>query len=646
MNYIALGIIGHVDHGKTTLVKALTGTDTDRLKEEKARGISIALGYAHLPLPHGEIGVIDAPGHERFIRTMIAGATGSASALLVVDVNEGVKPQTIEHLDIAELLGMRRGVIAITKCDTADEELLPLVKEEVRELVVGTFMASAPIVETSALSEAELDALRAALDKLLVESTSLTDEGFSYLPIDRVFSMPGFGTVLTGTLRRGTLSVDDKVALYPGGQEATIRALQTHQVATDRIEPGHRCAVNLRGVEKAAIERGNVLASPGSVSSGTSVGVQLTLLENTPAPVKHGQVLRMLFGTQETYPHVYFLDRKTMEPGETCVAELRHDTPIVALNREPFILRAYSPMRTIGGGRILEVSNQKYRRKDASAISYLQQLAEGNPESIANALINANPSTPLKATTFQQYVRLDTSQSRKELDAMSVTWIGDDAVVLSDNYQAIGENVLGALNTFHQENPTRPGVPEAELNALLPTTVEANLLSDILGNLLESEKVALEKGHVRIGTFTVAGALSDADKLLVGQLEKQFKEGGFKPPDLNTVIAGNDARHRIYRYLVDSEILVVTRDRVQNTTIVFHEDAIKMAQQRLTAQFPPPALFSASEARTALDTSRKYVIPLLEFLDSIRFTRRNGDKRQVIAKPQSRIPDDPMSENI
>ena len=384
MNYFTLGVLGHVDHGKTSLVKALTGVDTDRLKEEKERGISIALGYASLELPHGQIGIVDAPGHEKFIRTMVAGATGIRAVLLVLDVNEGVKPQTVEHLRIAELLGIEHGIAVITKCDTAtDPEMRELAEAELRDWLEGTFLDEAPFIHTSTKTGEGLEELKDTLDHLLVHIPPLQDEGFPCLPVDRVFSISGFGTVVTGTLQRGTLHVDDEIEMFPGNLRAQVRELQAHNEFVPQVLPGHRTAVNLRGVEKQAIRRGDFLATPGSLQTGRFLSVHLRLLDEAEAPLKHRQVVRVLYGTQEIFGRMHFLDRDTLEPGDAVCAQIQLDEAAPMLFREKFILRAYSPMVTIGGGTLLGVEDTRFKRnRSDDTLAWLETLHTGDGEAL------------------------------------------------------------------------------------------------------------------------------------------------------------------------------------------------------------------------------------------------------------------------
>lgn len=632
MNYLTLGIIGHVDHGKTALVKSLTGVDTDRLKEEKERGISIVLGYSHLQLSNGEIGVIDVPGHEKFIRTMVSGATGIDAVMLVVDINEGVKPQTIEHLNIANLLGVRKGVIAVTKCDTTeDADMRELIAEELRDLVAQTFLEGAPLVFTSALTGEGLDSVREELDILLHETAASADEGAFYLPVDRVFSMSGFGTVATGTLRRGALRVGDEVELYPHGVTAKVRELQSHNISTKEARPGFRTAVNLRGIDKQQLHRGDVVATPGTLRPATVLDAQLALIKDAAAPLKHGQIVRLLYGTSESYARVHLLDRDTLAPGETCVAQFKHDDPVATLNGEPFIVRTYSPMQTVGGGRILGSRNTRLRRRDSQGIRRLEIIARANPpDVIVERLLEADSAGLSLAQLFA-----DTRTNREALpallDSLPVQTYGNGRVIHDDVFDRLCSEVVQTIDAFHQDNVTLQGISKTQLNDALSTELDPALLDHLVGHLESSDVLAVDRGLVRRVDFDPAQALSEGDRAVAHEIENAFQVAALKPPSLDDVVGNDKARMKLYRFLVDGGVLVTTGQNVRGKSsagvVAFHRDAIEEAKRRLEKHFAPPQPFSASEAKTALDISRKYAIPLLEHLDSIGFTKRSADQR-------------------
>lgn len=632
MRYTTLGVIGHVDHGKTSLVKALSGVDTDRLREEKERGISISLGYAHLTLPSGEMGIIDAPGHERFIRTMISGATGMAAVLLVVDVNEGVKPQTVEHLDIARLLGIQLGVIAITKCDTADEELADLVFDDVQDLVRGTFLADAPVVHTSATQGDGIDALRDALDSVLQRSTQAVDEGWAYLPVDRAFTMTGFGTVVTGTLHRGSIALEDELEIYPRGVRTRVRELQSHNASTARAEPGYRTAVNLRGLEKESIGRGDILAAPESLDVGGIVDVVVMVLASA-APLKQRQAVRLLFGTTETFARIHLLDRDTLGPGERCVMQLRLDAPVPILHRERFILRTYSPMTTIAGGQFLDVAQRGYRRHDGAALARLETLVSGGPQERIAAALGKADTRGCTLTQLRHHTRLSEQALAKGLRKLKAVEVGD-RVFAREVAEAMREAVKEAVKGFHATNPTLNGVARDRLRGELGISVEEPTFGQFVAGLVGEKLLAESGGLLRLATFTPEGALSDAQRAVAAAIEGAFAEGGLTPPRIDEVIGGDAERQKLYQYLRrEGRVIaaeVTTRNRTANPSIAFHRDTLDDAARRLHEEFGDRP-FTASEAKEPLRLSRKYLIPLLEALDRIGMTRRSGDERVVTA---------------
>ncbi|WP_238297150.1 selenocysteine-specific translation elongation factor, partial [Methylobacterium soli] len=393
MKTLLVGVIGHVDHGKTALVRALTGVETDRLKEERERGVSIVPGFALLRTTHrdapAEIDLVDLPGHERFVRAMISGATGMGAVLLAIDAREGIKPQTVEHLEIARLIGVRRGVVALTKCD-----LLPpgAVGARVAEIsgAIARSGLDAPVIATAIPPDQDpagrgIEALRGALTDLLEEAPAPVDDGFPYLPVDRIFTRAGFGTIVTGTLRRGTLRVGDTVEIVPGGLTASVRSLQIHGRSVTRAEPGRRTAVALRGLGTGALERGQALCAPGLLGTNGWLDVALTAVASAGAPLPGGLACRLLFGTTEAPARLRLLDRDALEPGDTALAQIRTEAEIAVPAREPFLLRLDSPAITVAGGRILDPASRRRRRHDGAVIARLAAMAIGGPTEILTA---------------------------------------------------------------------------------------------------------------------------------------------------------------------------------------------------------------------------------------------------------------------
>jgi selenocysteine-specific elongation factor len=631
VNYATLGVIGHVDHGKTTLVKALTGVNTDRLQEERERGISIALGYAYLDVPCGRWGVVDVPGHEKFIRTMVSGATGIRAVLLVLDVNEGVKPQTSEHIHIAELLGIEYGVIALTKCDTADEDMRELAQLELKDHLEGTFLADAPIIETAAVNGAGLPELNTALTQLLEKIPALPQEDQVYLPIDRVFSMTGFGTVITGTLQRGLLKKEDEIEVFPKGVAGQIRELQSHGDTVTQVEPGHRTAVNLRGMDKATLKRGDVLATPGSLQSGTFLDVQLKILEDTDQPVKQRNGVRVLFGTLETFGRLHLLDRDEIAPGDTALCQIQLDEPCAVLFQNRFILRSTSPMLTIGGGIILGVSDTRRKRHEGEANEWLAALAENEPKSILGLYLKQYHVVSLDE--FLIRYRLPQGETAELARKSPFKMINNQWVVRLDTIDALYAIVIKAFEEYHETNPTGHGLTADTLKGIEQSTYPADVIQYALEQLEAQNKINLKDGGYVLADSAQGSGLKGRELEIADEIESAFKEGGLQPPGIVEVCKNDKQRIRLYRYLVDQKRLITVsmanKPKTLGNTIVFHCETLTLAENLIRKSFSSETPFSPSDAKKVLDSSRKYVMPLLECLDSRGVTKRTQDGRFV-----------------
>ncbi len=571
MNHLTVGVLGHVDHGKTSLVKALTGTDTDRLKEEKERGISIVLGFADLVLPSGRVAFVDVPGHERFVRTMVSGATGIGAVLLAVSACEGVKPQTIEHLEIAGLLGLQRGVVALTQCDRVTPELRATVIADVRSYLSGTTLKNAPIIETSAVTGEGLDELRAVLDALLRETMPIEDEGYAYLPVDRVFTMPGAGVVVTGTLRRGALAEEDEVEIYPRGTRAIVRQVQSHGERVGRGLPGRRTAVNLRNAERASIAHGDALAHPGTLRIAQFLDVELTLLASAKRALRDRDRLRVLFGTTETFGRFHAVDRGPMEPGETRLGRIHLEEPAAVLVRERFIVRAYSPMRTLGGGRLLGAYSRRPRRTRADEARMLEALARGNLDEVLRLRTELATFRPADLAQFAIEERFPLDRTR-------------DAA-----------HRLGLVETSE--------------------------------GVIRQEAVRSNKPD---------GHAEPQDRALCDGIESILRAAGLEPPPLSDVIQGEEKRFQAYKHLVNVGAIIAlnasNKPRTFENTIALHRDSVEKARRDLAKRFGETGRFETADAKAVLGISRKFLIPLLEYLDAQGLTRRSAEARVLVKK--------------
>jgi selenocysteine-specific elongation factor len=627
-----LGVIGHVDHGKTALVRALTGIETDRLPEERRRGISIALGFAHAPIGGAEVDFVDMPGHERFVRTMVSGATGIGAALLVVAANEGVMPQTREHVDIAGLLGVARAVVAVTKADLVSPEEAARVGEAAAALARGAGMTAAPPVAVSALTGAGLDALKHAIAAALDAVPASADAGFAYLPVDRAFSVAGHGTVVTGTLRRGTLLAGDAVEAVPSVLPVRVRGLQVHGVRVAQAEPGQRVAVNLRGVEPGQVGRGTALATPGLLASSAWLSVELRAVESAP-PLANGSRLALLFGTEEVGARLRLLDREALEPGETALAQVQCAEPVAVPARERFILRVSSPALTVAGGWVLDPEARRLRRHAAPVLARLRALAEATPAQVVAREVEAAGA---QGVALDRLARLAGLSPARVVDALQVerpasAVLGRGRVAIArPALDAVLARLPGVLAGQGQIHPD--GLSRQALATLVPEASSA-VLDEVVAQLVARGTLRQEGGLVRVLQLAREADRARAERDEAARLAERLRQGGLSPPDPHE-IAPDPPMRRLLDRLVREGTAVRALDRVQKREVLFHRDAVDAARRHLA-----PLLAGATggllarEVGAALGISRKYSIPLLEHLDATGFTRRIADRRVLAQTP-------------
>lgn len=627
--HLSVGVIGHVDHGKTSLVKALSGIDTDRLKEEKERGMSIVLGFAHLEIGDAVIDLIDAPGHENFVRTMIAGATGIEAVLLVVDVREGVKPQTREHLAITELIGIRRGVVALTKCDLASASERAAALKHLRTLLKGSYLAYAPIVFTSAETGEGLEELKHTLRSLCAPQTTAVDDASFYLPIDRVFSIPGRGTVVTGTLRRGSLRVGDEVELMPAGMRVTVRQLQFHGKPVEIAFPGQRVGVNLRQLKLQEVERGDALASMGLIQTSALLDAQLTLLNSQDKALCDGQTYRLLFGTTEVGARLRLLSHSALEPGQSGIVQLQTVRPVAAIAGEPFILRRESPPETVGGGRLLNPAAMRHRRSDAQALARLQALAQGSEEQRLVERLKAAGYGGTSIRALAAALGATEAQVKAQLTEEIATPIDETHVLYRPFLDALADQVFAALIKFHRQHPTRAGAQLSVCRAAVPRSVSEGVFRMAVRRLCSSKRAELHGGLICSYGYDPFSALDEDERRTAVLMESSVRQGGMTPPDVEDLVHGKEGNLALLHLLVERGDLVLLPAEQAGRKIVFHCDAIKEAGRRMCQAFPPPRQFTVSELRGLLGSTRKFTVPLLEYFDSAGYTRRYGDKRVV-----------------
>jgi selenocysteine-specific elongation factor len=637
VRHVVVGTAGHIDHGKSTLVRALTGIDPDRLKEEKERGITIDLGFAHLDLQEGggalTLGIVDVPGHERFVKNMLAGVGGIDLVMLVIAADEGVMPQTREHLAICQLLRVKSGLVVLTKVDLAEPEWLELVREDVRSVLRGTFLEDGPIVPVSAKTGEGLDPLRAHLAELArVVPPRGTDATFR-LPIDRVFTIRGFGTVVTGTVASGQVGLDERVEVYPHGLQAKVRGLQTHGHAVPAAVAGQRAAVNLQGVERAAIARGDVLSLPGLLRPTFMLDATCELLQDAPAPLRPRQRVRFHIGTSEIMARVHLLDQPEITPGRRGYVQLRLEAPVVALPQDRYVIRSYSPMVTIGGGELLDVAPAKARR-GAALVRHLTMLERGTPaDALEEHLRRVGPSgartvdlrarTPFGPDALRQLLADLTARGRALL-------VDREWYVHVEAADQLREAALAALGAFHAREPLKPGMFKEELRTRL-AGVEERVFLFLLDRVAQDGALVVEKDKVRLAGHQVR--LDPRQQALLERLEREFRDAGVAPPSLDEAFTRlqllRPEDQSLVQVLLDERRLVRVREG-----LYFHPEPLQTAEARVVGFLRQHGAITPQDVKDLLGISRKYAIPLMEYLDAQRLTVRQGDRRVLRDAPR------------
>ncbi len=625
--HVVVGTAGHIDHGKTSLVKALTGTDTDRLPEEKARGITIDLGFAFIEEPDLTIEIVDVPGHERFIKNMLAGVGGIDLAMLVIAADEGVMPQTREHLAICSLLRIRSGLIALTKTDLVEADWLDLVREDLATLTRGTFLAGAPIVPVSSKTGQGMDALRAALRELAATVPSRASDQLARLPIDRVFTIKGFGTVVTGTLMAGRVRVDDRVEVFPGGVQAKVRGLQTHSHAVAESSAGQRTAVNLQGVERAAVERGHVLGLAGTLVPSVLVDGTLELLADAPRPLKTRDRVRFHAGTSEIMARVLLLEATELMPGQTAFVRFRLEAPLVALPGDRFVIRSYSPMVTIGGGTLLDIAPPRFKRKAPALVAHLTLLRDGAPDAVVEEHIRHAGGAGVRVATLSGRVPFGPARLRALLESLQaagrVAAVDRDWFVHPESLTRLRGLALAALEQFHRAFPLRPGMSREELRGRAGAADE-RVFGHLLETLAAEGVVQTDRDKVRLTAHEIR--LSAAQQTIVDRVEQEFRTAAAAPPSPEEALTraglSGDEEHELFQHLVEGRKLVRVKD-----SLYFHAEALASIEERLVAMLRERKEIGPGDIKDLLGISRKYAIPLLEFFDARRVTARVGERR-------------------
>jgi selenocysteine-specific elongation factor len=632
MKNFIIGTAGHIDHGKTELIKALTGIDTDRLKEEKERGISIELGFADIVLPGGlTAGVVDVPGHEHFVKNMLAGATGFDMVLLVVAADDGVMPQTIEHLAIVDLLGVEDGVVVITKADLVDEDMLELVKEDVAGAVAGTALEEVEMVVTSSRTGQGLDELREAILRVADRVRMRDSEGPFRLPVDRVFTLKGIGTVITGTLWEGSVADGDEAVIQPAGRKVRVRNIQVHGDDVERAYAGQRVALNLPGISTEEIERGDVIGTPGYLHPTLMADALLHIIASAPRSLKNRARVRFHHGTREVMARAILLGgREELRPGESAYVQFRLERPVIALYGDRYILRSYSPVTTTGGGQVLDSHPRKHRHHQAAVLEGLEKREQGVPQELV-LLVVEERGLPLSYRELLSWTEIGEAELKKALAELlsqaklsEVAGDGDPLYVTPALLASLRERMTSLTGELHDANPLKPGIEKEALRQRMDAGLGVDVFEALLRSAVADGMLEVEAGRVRIAGKGRSLSLKESEEK--GALLQAIREGGFSPPMFKEMMENhgldkNKLRDLLGILLEEGEIEQVNPD------FFLAWGRIAGAEERIRSRLSESGKLEVADVREMLGASRKYAIPLLEYFDRKRVTRREGDYR-------------------
>ena len=632
VRHIIVGTAGHIDHGKSALVEALTGTDPDRLEEEKRRGITIDLGYAFLKLGDVQVGFVDVPGHERFVRNMLAGACGIDVVLLVVAADESIKPQTREHFEICRLLGVQRGLIVVTKADLVDHDTLGLVKLELEEFVRGSFLAGAPIVAVSARTGLGFAELKSELLRVAQASPQRDASRSARLPVDRAFIMPGFGTVVTGTLISGTLRTEQEVELLPAGKHSRVRGLHSGGRAVNEAIAGQRTAVNLADIQLSEVERGMVLATAGVFRPTNRIDARISLLVSARL-LKSRSRVHFHCGAAERIAEVNLLDANQLAPGGTAVAQLRFDAPTVVLPSDRFIIRQFSPVITVGGGIVLDALAPRHKKSEDGVTQFLATLESGNHQEVLRAIIATDASgadlAQLVARTgwLEREVR---GSARKLADEKQIKLVSEQPwiAISSEAMSALLLTLEREVNDFHAANPLVPGIASQELRGRIARRLRPEVFRAALDEIVRQGRITIAGDTVQRAKREIS--LSEQESKAKEQIAREFERAGLAAPAVTEVlsrVAVDSARARtLLQLLIREKTLVkVTEEMIFHSTALARLTSLLAGYKRAHGERLPIAAF-----KELAGISRKHAIPLLEYMDRVRLTRRAGDERVIL----------------
>ena len=635
MKHVIIGTAGHIDHGKTTLIRAITGRNTDRLKEEQERGISIELGFTYFDLPSGQrAGIIDVPGHEKFIKSMLAGVIGIDIVLLVVAADEGIMPQTVEHLAILDLLGIKKGFVVLTKCDLVDEEWIELVQEEIKEEIMDTFLQGSPIIKVSSKTGEGIQEIIQLVDKYSDELEDKDSKDMPRLPVDRVFSISGFGTIVTGTLLSGQLKIGDEVQIFPGDKKGRIRSLQVHDEDVEIAFGGQRVAVNLAGTKKEDIHRGSMIAPLESMNGTMMLDGKIKLLKSLDREITNRTRLKLYLGTKEVLCRLVLLDREVLKPGEESYVQLRLEEQVVAKHGDRFILRFYSPMFTIGGGQVLEPNPDKRKRFDENTLKELEIKEYGDMKDIVEKTIeDKNSQFPsireLSASSSMLEENLKTETEELEKDGKVIIYsLTKELYPVHINYfNSLKDKIVEELSRYHEKYPLRPGMSKEEIRSKYLKKAKPKVAEMIIDDLINKGYLVQVLENVKLKDFNIV--YSTEQENIRKDIRSKMEASNYLPPKKEDLIESLNINKadfdEVFNSLLNTNEIMRINDEVfmlkktLDSGIEIIRDFMKINET-----------ISIGEARDLLQTNRKVSLGLLEYLDNVKITKRDGEKRTLI----------------
>lgn len=626
VEHVVLGMAGHIDHGKTAIVKALTGTNTDRLKEEIERGMTTDLGFAFLSK---DITIIDVPGHEKFVKTMVAGVNTVDLAMLVIAADDGIMPQTREHLEIINLLQVSCGIIALNKIDLVEPDWVELVTEDIRDIVKGTVLENAPIVPVCAVDNTGIDFLRDEIFRISKFVNIRRNKGVFRMPVDRVFTIKGFGTVVAGTILSGNVSPEDTIELLPQRIPLRVRGVQVHDKAVDVGCIGYRTAINLGKIEKQSIERGDVLAESGYFKPTYMVDAQFKLLKSWNRDLTHRTRVRVHLGTSEVIARIVLLDSEVYTPGDEGFVQIHFEKPVVADMGDRFVIRSYSPLRTMGGGTILDANPVKHKRFKDDVIEKLERLLCGDPDQVVLEHFDRKRFMPLMLDELMKSLSITKNDLNKRIASLEeeklIRWVGKKRLISSANYNMLSKKISNLLEVFHEQNPLQFAVPAAKLKLLVKQPVDKNVFDEILESFREKNVVGIDGDRIRLLEHKVVLTPKQAE--FKAGILKKFTDNPFNPPKIEEITSQfGKSSQEIFDYLISSgELIPVEKG------MYFHKLSIKMIKEKVSNLLCGEIKnASISDIRGVLEEMpRKKVVALLEFFDRSGFTIRDGDIRKI-----------------